>query len=1205
MYLLERISLANWNLLVVEDIEIREATALIGSVGVGKSSILDAIQTVITGNQKRRMGLNRAAGAERSKRTVLEYCLGKTEETIADGSYRRHCETVLVLSFRDQESGLAVCFGVVLDADETEPREQTLCRFVAEGVSFSFERYADRGAGGMVEIPPHQVLLARVEKENPSGYRTFNARAESFIEAYLTAMRRRGAVPDVNGYLVRFKNAIAFEEIADPTEFVRRYILEEDPINVERIRLSIETWRELAGEVKRIEAMLAESQRVRTRFERFARQAIDTSNAEFQEVLAERMRLQADIERLQQAMDAAAEALAKAQRSKAFFNREIEAAREAIARKSALIAESGAAAGLRALQLQESAARDERGRAMVMLATILETAGEIAALAPLQPLLPMSVHGAIAGAQVVRRERAAILAGTAAMAGGDVADLVGQVAAAHGTLDRLNIIHADHVARRAEKQSTLATVREQLAGARSGGAFLSSGTLALMRDLRSEGIEPIALPDAVEIAPGQERWARAVEMVLGAYREAILVREDDQERAFELLYRKRSQYHRCRLINTRKTTRSTRTARPGAVVEIVQTGLPDIRRFLDAQFGHIQRAETGAELDRLENAIMDNGKTSQGLGLRVHETDFQPILGRTAQEGAMRELAEREAALAVTVRELESTVQLLQQAIRQVGDLGRIDATAVHECYDRIRSADQVVAQIAGERRAVETDEVKALREEIDGHKADIADHEAELREGVDPAIQDATREMALAAARRQTCEEAIAERREAEARIRASDAEEPLSGFRALLGDAESFEQIEARLRNQVSLEPGRAREILATAREEAKQAVLEARRNTAAERSLASELGRYLQAHPGITADVNGLSRLAQFRWLIDHINRLELHELRPHRDSVDKARAEMEAALKEDLLTKLHDKLNSVRDQLDILNKRLARHRFTGQTYFFSRRVNAAVAKLHRLAERVAMEPARAGAIVSGDQSDPLTVEAMQQIEEILARDQDTHLLEDYRQYYTFELNMTPDEVSWAEIRAHTSGDDDEHDGPPPPGAGAPRRIRITGTLTERTSKGSGGQKQTPYYVAIAASMAAAYYPSSVSERPDGMGLVCFDEAFSKLDIQNTQALIAFFRELNLQILVAAPEEKRTSFMELMDTIVNISKVPGEPVLYVDTEHPGERARRELRDANPDHIGIEGYRRLVAEGAALATAVLPGAAEAGAGERPAAAE
>ena len=111
-----------------------------------------------------------------------------------------------------------------------------------------------------------------------------------------------------------------------------------------------------------------------------------------------------------------------------------------------------------------------------------------------------------------------------------------------------------------------------------------------------------------------------------------------------------------------------------------------------------------------------------------------------------------------------------------------------------------------------------------------------------------------------------------------------------------------------------------------------------------------------------------------------------------------------------------------------------------------------------------------------------------------------------------------------------------------------VTFTGNLTDRAGKGSGGQKQTPYYVAIAASMASAYYPGIRHEAARGMGLVCFDEAFSKLDINNTQNLVKFFRDLGLQVLVAAPEEKRTSFMEIMDTVINISKIAGwdRPVL-----------------------------------------------------------
>jgi uncharacterized protein YPO0396 len=132
-----------------------------------------------------------------------------------------------------------------------------------------------------------------------------------------------------------------------------------------------------------------------------------------------------------------------------------------------------------------------------------------------------------------------------------------------------------------------------------------------------------------------------------------------------------------------------------------------------------------------------------------------------------------------------------------------------------------------------------------------------------------------------------------------------------------------------------------------------------------------------------------------------------------------------------------------------------------------------------------------------------------------------------------------------------------------------------LSRRTRKGSGGQKQAPFYVAIAAAMASVYYPGSRNENPDGMGLVVFDEAFNRLDIPNTQAILRFYKDLNLQVVVAAPEEKRMSFLEVMDTIVSVNKLPGDDVMQIDSESPGPRAVAEMRAANPEHLGVEGYR------------------------------
>ena len=69
--------------------------------------------------------------------------------------------------------------------------------------------------------------------------------------------------------------------------------------------------------------------------------------------------------------------------------------------------------------------------------------------------------------------------------------------------------------------------------------------------------------------------------------------------------------------------------------------------------------------------------------------------------------------------------------------------------------------------------------------------------------------------------------------------------------------------------------------------------------------------------------------------------------------------------------------------------------------------------------------------------------------------------------------------------------------------------------------------------------------------------------------------YFRSLNLQVIVAAPDKVRSTFLEIADTIVTVRRDPSteEPVL--STSHIGERARREISSLNPIHMGIEAFR------------------------------
>ena len=60
--------------------------------------------------------------------------------------------------------------------------------------------------------------------------------------------------------------------------------------------------------------------------------------------------------------------------------------------------------------------------------------------------------------------------------------------------------------------------------------------------------------------------------------------------------------------------------------------------------------------------------------------------------------------------------------------------------------------------------------------------------------------------------------------------------------------------------------------------------------------------------------------------------------------------------------------------------------------------------------------------------------------------------------------------------------------------------------------------------------------------GMALAVFDEAFSKLDLQNTVSALGFLDELGLQVLLAAPDEKYGQIAEHVDTIVNVYRDGG---------------------------------------------------------------
>ncbi len=88
------------------------------------------------------------------------------------------------------------------------------------------------------------------------------------------------------------------------------------------------------------------------------------------------------------------------------------------------------------------------------------------------------------------------------------------------------------------------------------------------------------------------------------------------------------------------------------------------------------------------------------------------------------------------------------------------------------------------------------------------------------------------------------------------------------------------------------------------------------------------------------------------------------------------------------------------------------------------------------------------------------------------------------------------------------------------------RLSKTLTKK----SGGETQTPFYIAILASFAQMY---RIKKRENTVRLIVFDEAFSKMDSERIEESIKLLKGIEFQAIFAAPPDKLQDIQPLVDS------------------------------------------------------------------------
>ncbi len=1139
MYELARISLHNWYLFEGIDLEIAGTTAVIGATGSGKSALLDAIQVVLSGNHRSAVRLNAAAG-ERNDRRVKGYCLGAVADVNNGAPLRKRAETTIALTFRDTDTGHEVAIGLLMDADEDEPVEDVRSRFVLEGHGFSIKDHITTDEDGEMHVVSHQTMVERLRQLGRK--LTFHTVRRSYVGTYLAAMRP-GAPPDPDRVLQTLRNALAIREFSDPTDFVRRFVLERHDVEITRARSSISVWRELEAESLRLATMEREIGAVRGRYQTWLGHYFDEVAHHYTAARAERRRRELDIARQQKLIANATTRIETADRVIARNEEITRDLQDEIISKRTLL--SASAEGARALivKTEIEAAEARRRTAESTLGAILRLYRGASDLGRITANLPVSLHKAVRDAAAFATLTASPESRIWRTSLGEAATLAQSIISLARAAEPVQAQIEAKLVERERLRRDLAPLAERMTAAGESGALLARQTVDFIALLKAQGIDARALPDVVEVS--DPSWAMALEALLGPFREALIVPAAQVQQAFDLLYKRRNELYGCRLVNTRRLGEGVAKLPAQSIAAIAVTDDAEARAFIDRQVGRFVRVEAEAELHDHPHAILRNGKTTSGLGLQVHR-DQTPILGKTARAQGIEEAREQHRLMTAELKALEGELALLQAALRLLQSLETAPAPeAFVRAAEDLDHAEGELARLQRARTAVESEDSLALRREIAELEAEIAARREEQRDE-QAARNDALRQLSIA-------EREVEEHGRETARLQASEDEdarlmaaENVPLVLARLGRADLLEQAAGRIEHVVDFSTSDALKALAELRIAADRQWAETRRlQETTRRHLTRDLNAYCDTHLGAWPLPGESTEIQEFLWAEQEHRRLVDHVLRPHQERVRIARSAMEEAIKEDLLTKLSERFQSATRAIDTLNARLGRREFVGQRYSFRHTITPRLKPIYDLVRMVAQNPDKGLLAAAEAGVDAAISKAMAEIETLLSEEQDVAYFEDYRNYFEYDLYISN-------------------------GRDAPAPISKTiGFL-------SGGQREAPGYVSIAASMVATYYPKGRAGDGEGMGLVLMDEAFAKLDIPNTQRIIDLYRALHLQILIAAPESKRGTFMEAVDTIINIDRVRATNHLHVDVEQIGPAARAAMAAANPEHRGVEAFRQ-----------------------------
>ncbi|MBV9708838.1 MAG: hypothetical protein JO125_15685, partial [Chloroflexi bacterium] len=614
------------------------------------------------------------------------------------------------------------------------------------------------------------------------------------------------------------------------------------------------------------------------------------------------------------------------------------------------------------------------------------------------------------------------------------------------------------------------------------------------------GRRPAILCELLEVP--EERWQNAVEAMLGERRFNIIVPPHSYDDVLTYIDRDKGnrRMHDASVLDLERAYEDRRPARPGSLALQVTTKDKYLRAYIDSILGKIVTCSSAQELRQYHRAITSELIYYSEWAVRVLSAErYQPwVVGQRARksqiEAREREIRDIAAQLAPLDKQLTHARGEEQQL-----NLGNVFARILQK-LESPPDDSTLLAEIAScfaERDALDLSIVDELQHEIDQLDIVIKQEEAELSELI----------KFLGALEREQ-EQVRQDKRMATNTLLEKENElvEVMSRYTAQ-SEAESLfvEQSQEPDLTQASANASRAAKTYTTQSDNSFREF----------QKLGTEYNlRYQFA---------GLPLVPHDTRYSEEHTRLQESELPDYLVQIEQTRQEALQELREHVLHILRERISYAERELQRMNDALKPLDFHGDRYRFRWEAARDMQDYYRLimnSQVIGSGPLFESEFYRTHQEAFDTF--YNEVTRISLDDSEKATkarLADYRTYLEYDIEIM-----------HSDGR-------------VSRLSRIMGQT-------SGGETQTPFYLAVAASFVQLYrmgvgeQRKTRNERP-AIRLAVFDEAFSKMDQSRIGATLDMFLQYGLQVVTATPLERCEYLVPKMCTNLVLT-VAGENVL-----------------------------------------------------------